>query len=399
MKKKLYWIILVFMLYAFFEASSLFALFLNEKIRHTVYAPLDVSLSDTHRSIIVNYLKNNTKYMVHSSTMGWTIKKNGAMHLYKANSQGIRASKEYPLIPPENIVRISSFGDSFTHCDDVENEDSWQEKLMVTDENLEVINFGVPGFGLDQAFLRYQEDGVQFNSHIVLIGFMSENICRNINVFRPFYYRYGGLPFAKPRFIVKDDKLVLLKNPMQSLSRYNNLLAHPEILLPELGTNDYYFASRYKKGFFDFLPSVRIVKMISNKIIRKKMYENIFKNGYYNEKSEGFEITTKLFDKFYSSAVRNKSLPIIVLFPNKDDITQYFENKSKTYASLLTYFDTRGYEYIDILNAFDVKDRKFKIKDLFVGHYSPMANELVAKYIGNYLRKKGLTNVNIVNSK
>ena len=48
------------------------------------------------------------------------------------------------------------------------------------DSNMEVINFGVGGFGLDQAYLRYLEDGIQYKSHIVMIGFMSENIYRNV---------------------------------------------------------------------------------------------------------------------------------------------------------------------------------------------------------------------------
>ena len=52
--------------------------------------------------------------------------------------------------------------------------------------HIEALNFGVGGFGLDQAYLRYLEDGIQYNSHIVLIGFMSENIYRNVIPIVPF---------------------------------------------------------------------------------------------------------------------------------------------------------------------------------------------------------------------
>ncbi len=47
--------------------------------------------------------------------------------------------------------------------------------LNELDTRLEVPNFGVGAYGLDQSFLRYQQDAVDFSPHIVVIGFMSEN--------------------------------------------------------------------------------------------------------------------------------------------------------------------------------------------------------------------------------
>ena len=80
-----------------------------------------------------------------------------------------------------------------------------------------------PG-GPGQALLRYRRDGVKFHPHVVLIGFMSENINRVVNTFRPFYFPRSGVPFSKPRFALRGGDLVLIPNPLQSEEAYRELL-------------------------------------------------------------------------------------------------------------------------------------------------------------------------------
>lgn len=107
--------------------------------------------------------------------------------------------------------------------------------------NIEALNFGVGAFGLDQAYLRYLEDGIQYNSHIVLIGFMPDNIYRNVNTYRPFLNSRTRMPLAKPRFVIRDGRLSLVPNPMQTLNDYNMLLSNPRDVLSEIGIHDHYY--------------------------------------------------------------------------------------------------------------------------------------------------------------
>ncbi len=390
-KNKLFWVVLVFLFYVAVETSSFFTLCLIRIIFHSDFSPISVtSLSDKHKKIIEDFIEGKTNYITYSSTTGWAIKQNGFSGLYTANSKGIRGNREYELIPPGNTVRISSFGDSFTHCDDVRNEDTWQEMLNSASANLEVLNFGVGGYGLDQSFLRYQQQGILNNSNIILIGFMSDDINRNVSVFRPFYYATTGLPLAKPRYTIENDRLVLNKNPIRELSQYKDLLTLPRLALPQLGVNDYHFQIKYKEGPFDFLPSVRVFKILRWyywKLIDGRYA--IVKSSYYNENSEAFKITTKIFDRFVNTASRNGSLPIIIVFPNKEDVLRYRRDKTRRYTPLLEYFNSKGYHYIDILDAFDMYSKDVKKNNLFTGglHYSPLANKLVARYILHYLQE------------
>lgn len=255
-KKKAYWVVLVLLLYIFIEGSSYLGLYLLKEIRNSEYAPSDV-LSRKHRKILTRVLKGEARYLTYHPVFGWTIKENGIKTedediLYHANSQGIRGNQEYKALPPHNVLRIASFGDSYTHSDGVKNHETWQEQLAGLHQNLQVLNFGVSGFGTDQAFLRYQQDGIQYHSHISFIGFMSENIFRHVNVFRPFYSKQTGVPFAKPRFTVQSEELKLLANPLSELSEYQKLLTSPKTVLSSLGANDYYYPKRYKSGVLDF---------------------------------------------------------------------------------------------------------------------------------------------------
>lgn len=388
LRKLRFWVILPLVMFASLELSSSAVLLLIKRIGLT-YDPLfTTSIPEHHRAMLERLLAGRTNYLIHSSTLGWTIKPNGSAHLYAANAKGIRANREYTLTPLEHVLRISTFGDSFTHCDDVRNADTWQEIMMSTHRNLEVLNFGVSGFGLDQAFLRYQQDGAMYKSHIVLIGFHTENIYRHVNVFRPFYAGTMSDPMAKPRYIFEEGRLVLLRNPMRDLSQYRNLLTHPERVLPELGVHDAYFHTRNKDGHLDFLPSVRLFRIGRYYYLFRKL--GIKRKGYYNVDSEAFKVTTGISDQFADTVLHNGSVPIFVVLPGKRDVARYRKDGTKVYKPLLEYYRAKGYRYIDLFDGFEQYGRGMTVPELVPLHYSPSGNRLVAESIWQYLAETRL---------
>ena len=80
---------------------------------------------------------------------------------------GVRGTRAYDLSPPQGKIRISAFGDSFTYGCGVHNYNSWVEQIYLSEKGYEVLNFGVLGYGLDQAYLRYIKEGISAGSHIV----------------------------------------------------------------------------------------------------------------------------------------------------------------------------------------------------------------------------------------
>src|SRR4051794_2044350 len=115
-------------------------------------------------------------YIAFDQQLGWSIAPSmvgvAPKATYRSNAEGIRALREYSPRPPETGPRIAAFGDSFTHCDDVENDECWTSQLESSTPGLEVMNFGVSGFAPDQAWLRYQRDGKAYQPCAVTIGYM-----------------------------------------------------------------------------------------------------------------------------------------------------------------------------------------------------------------------------------
>ena len=261
---------------------------------------------------------------------------------------------------------------------------------MRAHQYLEVMNFGVSGYGIDQAFLRYQEEGVKYRPHITLIGFLPEDAFRSVNVFRPFYYPETGLPLTKPRFVIQNGKLVLIENPMKDLRRYRDLLAQPERILPRLGTHDYYYRFKYKRGSLDFLSTVRLFKLV-----RYALHEHSTEPPearLLNPNSETFKVTAAIFDQFVDSVAHAGSVPIILVFPHGRDIMRFRRLGSRRYAPILEHFRTKGYRYIDLLDWFDAHARDVPVEEISPDHYSALGNQLVADAVWWHLQKDGLAN-------
>ncbi len=127
------------------------------------------------RLIYATYFAQGKKFFINQidNDLGYTLGKDKETGLYKTNKQGFRANREYQFLAPKDKLRVATFGDSFVFCDDEKNEDAWPFVLENSVDNLEVLNFGVPGYGLGQSYLRYLKDGMKFNPDIVFINYVT----------------------------------------------------------------------------------------------------------------------------------------------------------------------------------------------------------------------------------
>jgi len=64
--------------------------------------------------------------------------------------------------------------------------DCWTSGLEHAWPGSEVLNFGAPDYGHDQAWLRYERDGRAYRPCVVLMGYMVDSISRVVSRFRPF---------------------------------------------------------------------------------------------------------------------------------------------------------------------------------------------------------------------
>lgn len=383
------WAVFLLYVWGLVEIGSWAGLWALQRYKGVEYVPAQLqTLIAKHRVGIEGHLAQRRSYMVPDPELGWVVAPKRNKRGYRSNRDAIRADREYAPSPPPGVLRLAAFGDSFTHASDVANPMTWEARLEALDPKIEMLNFGVPGYGPDQAFLRYQREGRRFHPHVVLIGFMSENVGRVVNTFRPFYFPNSGMAFGKPRFELAGDGLRLVPNPLPSPEAYRRVLADPERELPRVGEHDYYYQRRSRRSGLDFLPSVRLAW-----VLRERFDQPIERDGVYNPRSEAFEVSLRVVETFYRQVLDDGALPVVVVFPQRRDLRAKSEGEPPVYAPLLAAFRERGLLTLDLMGAFDRYDPQHTMVRTKFIHYPPEGNEWVARYLADWLRENRLASV------
>jgi len=212
--------------------------------------------------------------LVHyDSILGWKLLPDGSVNCvtseynvnYKTNSKGLR-DKEYDYDKPRGKFRIVCLGDSVTFGWGISAGDRFTEILESKFRNVEVINIGVPAYGLDQMLLFLKREGVRYNPDLVVVYLIPDDLRR---VF------YSGAP--KPLFgLSGDNKLALLNVPLRrGTAVFSNSMINR--IKYNFMKKSYIFYYLYiVKDKIDMMASG--IKISVNKDDRQRLIEAIFKD-------------------------------------------------------------------------------------------------------------------------
>lgn len=140
---------------------------------------------------------------------GWNVSEGEAY--VRINSSGMR-DEERTIPKPPGTFRIAVLGDSLTEARQVPLQDTFcfrlQRKLAhcpnMQGRNVEVLNFGVPGYGTAQEFLMLQGRVRKYKPDLVVLNFdFDTDLLANHRVLD--YTKPGGRPY----FVEKDGDLAL----------------------------------------------------------------------------------------------------------------------------------------------------------------------------------------------
>jgi len=196
--------------------------------------------------------------------LGWSLEPNvegwvdgEARVFYKTNSHGMR-DVEHEILKTPGVVRVAVLGDSFTEGYPVSVEESFCQKMGLElvhrrafgGAGIEILNFGVVGYGTTQEWLALKTRVWQFSPDIVLLAFYagndlrenSEDFCAKWSTSRPFYRVSGRTisldtsflalpPFSQPL------EMALRKVVRESNSRFIRLLANLKRIIEGAGSN------------------------------------------------------------------------------------------------------------------------------------------------------------------
>ncbi len=377
------WGLLLLLTWGAIEATCLGALWVF-RLRGTL-APVETrfTLGEDARRRVSRIVQGREQTYPHDPLLGWTAKPGGSAHLYHANAQAIRADREYAPLPPAGVLRIAAFGDSFVQGNEVANPDAWPAQLEGLRPGVEALNFGVGAYGVDQALLRYLRDGIRFHPHVVVIGFMTENIHRHVNRFRPFYAPLPYSPWAKPRFALDGEGLTLLPNPLPERRDYLALLRDEQAVFARLGSGDYYWERIWRPVRLGFLPSVRLAHLLATSWSDTRTLVD----GRYNPRSEAFEVTARLLEAMSDRALEAGSLPLIAIFPQRSDLAAVWNGEPRPHQPLLDRLTARELAHLDLTDCFaHASDPVFFMP---AGHYAPDTNRRVARCLLDALAAMG----------
>jgi hypothetical protein len=317
-----------------------------------------------------------------SPTLGWThapgaSSRDGLAHI---NQAGARADHEVESQPAPGKLRIATHGDCLVFGGGVPLESTWQARLETLDSRLEVLNFGVEGYGPDQMLLRYRETREACSGQrIVILGLAATNVFKCLNAYRPFYAYDYGLQLAKPRFRLGADGLETLPSPMSSLADYQALLREPEKVLEELGREDAYFQRTYRSGPLSFLPSARLLRMLTAELSKRREVRD--RRGRLRPGSEALRTTLAILSAFRADVLEDGATPLVMLMPLRADVVRHRRHGVRPWDTITAHLDEIGCPWLDVLDALGAEAHP-PLASLFVGrHYSPAAHELIAAQV------------------
>jgi hypothetical protein len=329
---------------------------------------------------IDRYLASTDSYIIYDPDTGWAIRPNGTSDdgLYHANAAGLRANRDYPLEPPEDVTRIAIFGDSFTHGDDVHFEESWgyqlEQILIAQRYRVEVLNFGVGGFGMDQAYLRWQKMGCQYAPDVVLFGFQVENIYRNLNVIRSIYRAHTSVPFTKPRFVLEGDELFLVNSPALPPEDVPDTLAN--FSESPLSEYEYFYDEDYVDHWW--LKS-ELLGFVLGALDAEGRSSARYEAAAFDPAGEPARLTEAIIHSFELEVEACDATFVVVHIPRRPDFFAYQE---------------QGLVYADLLNALDgpfvVIHPERELATLNPeepdrGHYTPEESRVLAEIVAREL--------------
>ena len=344
------------------EACSFLAT-LALKNRILTSNPEDYTLSSKE----IESLKN-----IYDSKLGWDFK--------EATKFGERKrAKDY------GVDGTITFGDSFTRGDDVADECSWQEYLSSHLKH-NVFNFGVGGFGVDQAFLKYQLKKKSFPKvKNVILAFIPGDINRNMNVYRKLIHTFeGGVELTKPYFTLSsENKIILNENPIGSVEDLSQL--QDSDFIRSLMAKDWWHQNHSFPN-----PQFPYFRTFLDKNYLSQLREPLDYEPWFSR--EGFIILSEILTNFSNEVKLSGAHPLIVFLPDYYFIKGYFEKdprRMQTEKIFLQICKDRSLNCQSAVSLFSHKgDReKFFKAEEESSHYSCEGNKTVAQFLQNFLKR------------
>ena len=208
---------------------------------------------------------------------------------------------------------VSAYGDSFTLGSEVGDSAAYPSRLSEM-LGCPVANYGVGGFGSDQAMMLFRAQQSVDSAPVVILGHMSENLLRNINQYRNLLYP-GQELFFKPRFRLRAQELEYVPIAVQTPQDFEALRRNPEAMLPleafiERPRRAFpYSLALLRWGLFDY--------HVRAELARRPRHASFYAPEHPHH---GVELTASIAEQFTREARSAGRIPAVLLMPVGSDL-------------------------------------------------------------------------------
>jgi GDSL-like lipase/acylhydrolase family protein len=262
-----------------------------------------------------------------------------------SDSHGLRGLREPALPKPPGTRRILAFGDSFTFGEDVGDAETFCHRLGGLLPGVEVLNFGVRGYGHDQMLLYLKEAAARYQPDVVLLGYVTDDATRNLSGFRDF---------AKPRYALEDGRLVLHGTPVPT----------PEEVLA---------AEPYRSKLLDLATILG--------------QGAAWRDG--RRQRQATDLTFAILREFFREVGALHARPLVVDLPVWDELRVSDPAPLPREHGLETFCRAEGLPYLRLRPLFLAHERAGGRLESRA-HWGPVEHWLAAQAIADFVRERGL---------
>lgn len=302
--------------------------------------------------------------------------------IYSINSDGLR-DKEYHYQKPKNITRFLAFGDSFTFGEGVPYGKRFTDIPEKRLSNVEIINFGVPGYGLENEFFLYLIKGMKYSTDYVVIFLNKVDLERATNLkysaSNETYVlkdEWGYVSFLK--YIedkrenvtyqnVSDRQDSLITDGRRSLLKYSYFLSYLRYNLIAYSKKDY--LKEYDNDLWGSIFGVANVP---------KAYEEWKDEGKrtnYTNKGIISNILWRL--ELWNDILRNEKQELIII--NIDSHTQF--------PFISDFCNDTNCHYLDLAPSLYNLSKEQNLHFTYDPHYNPKTHEYIGNAVSQYLEE------------
>jgi hypothetical protein len=312
-------------------------------------------------------------YLVFDDQLGWTLGPNRVSEdqLYISSADGIRSPlRGFSYADQPASCRIAILGDSFAFGEEVRFEDTWGYQLeLALGRRCQVLNFAVPGYGLDQMYLRYMRDVRAWKPDVVLFTFINNDVLRSASVYGFLLFPGGTMPFPKPRYLLTGNQPAIVNNP---LPRPHDLFSKASIQeLPFVTYDRKYNETEWDRPSWRFLYHSYLFRLL---ITWFPLWDAL---GKHESGAAMVSLNQQILRSFLRESSLAQSIPLLIYLP----FTWDYERQSDDEPIGLRVLRGGGLPYVDLRPCLQQPVARYFMPPGRGEHYSPEGNRQIARCV------------------